>query len=422
MKRSIFVLTSLMIVASVLLSACGATATPIPTAVPPTTVPGTTAVPPTAVPPTAVPPTATAVPVTLTIWHGYHAGGSEEATINTIVQNYMAANPNVTITVLEVPFDQLFNKYETDTAAGGGPDMFTAPNDSLGNEVRAGLIAPIDSLVQGKLDGYTKAGIAGVTIDGKMYAVPGIAKAVGLYYNNTTITTPPATTADLMALVKSGKKLGIQISDYVMFGFWSGFGGTLMDNTGKCVADQGGFADALQYFKDLKAAGADFDTDEGKLETAFTQGQLDMVVTGPWVLGDFEKALGTKLAVEPLPVGPKGPSMAMMGIDGWYVNPNSKNQQAAVDFALYAFGKDGLTLYENNAGDPAARSDVTTTDPLVKAFADIAAGGFPRPQSAEFGNYWGPFGDMITAALAGKATPATAVTTACALMNKANKK
>lgn len=388
MKRPIFVIATLLIVATLVLSACGQAA----------------------------------ALATLTIWHGYHAGGSEEVTINTIVKNYMAAHPNVKITVLEVPFDQLFNKYETDTAAGGGPDMFTAPNDNLGSEVRAGVIAPIDALVKGKLTGYTQSGIDGVTVDGKMYAVPGIAKAVGLYYNNTTVSTPPATTADLLAMVKAGKKFGLNISDYFMFGFWTGFGGTLMDSTGKCVADQGGYADALSYFNDLKAAGADFDTDEGKLETAFTQGQLDMVVTGPWVLGDFEKALGSKLAVAPLPAGPKGASKAMMGIDGWYINPNSKNQQAAVDFGLYAFGKDGLTLYENNAGDPAARTDVTSTDPLVKAFADIAAGGFPRPQSAEFGNYWGPFGDMITASLAGKATPADAVATACKTMNTANKK
>jgi len=140
------------------------------------------------------------------------------------------------------------------------------------------------------------------------------------------------------------------------------------------------------------------------------------------VLGDFEKALATKLGLAALPAGPKGPSMPMMGIDGWYINPNSKNQQAAVDFALYAFGKDGLTLYENNAGDPAARSDVTATDPLVKTFADIAAGGSPRLQTKEFGNYWGPFGDAMTAVLAGKATAADAVKTACANMDKANNK
>ena len=324
--------------------------------------------------------------------------------------------------MLEVPFDQLFNKYETDTAAGGGPDMFTAPNDNLGSEVRSGVIAPIDDLVKGKLDGYTEAGVAGVTVDGKIYAVPGIAKAVGLFYNKSTVATPPATTDDLLNLVKQGKKFGLNIGGYFAFGFFSGFGGTLTDETGKCVADQGGYTEAMQFFKDLQTAGATFDSDEGKLETAFTQGQLDMVVTGPWVLGDFEKALGDKLGVAPLPAGPKGPSKPMMGIDGWYINPNSKNKEAAVAFGLYAFNKDNLTLYENNAGDPAARSDVTASDPLVKAFADIAAGGFPRPQSKEFGNYWGPFGDAMTAVLADKATPQQAVTDACAAMNKANGK
>ena len=388
MNKKLLALFSILLIAAFALSACG---------------------------PSAAAPT-------LTIWHGYHAGGSEESTINTLVTQYQKDHPEVKITVLEVPFDQLFNKYETDTAAGGGPDMFTAPNDNLGSEVRSGVIAPIDDLVKGKLDGYTQAGIDGVTVDGKIYAVPGIAKAVGLYYNTSTITTAPKTTDDLMALVKSGKKIGINIGGYFVWGFWGGFGGQLMDSTGKCTATQGGFADALQYFSDLKAAGATFDSDEGKLETAFTQGQLDMVITGPWVLGDFEKALGSKLGVVPLPAGPKGPSAPMMGIDGWYINPNSKNQQAAVDLALYIFGKEGLTAYENNAGDPAARSDVTATDPLVKAFADIAAAGSPRLQTKEFGNYWGPFGDAMTAVLAGKATPTDAVATACAAMDKANGK
>ena len=388
MNKKLLALFSILLIAAFALSACG---------------------------PSAAAPT-------LTIWHGYHAGGSEESTINTLVTQYQKDHPEVKITVLEVPFDQLFNKYETDTAAGGGPDMFTAPNDNLGSEVRSGVIAPIDDLVKGKLDGYTQAGIDGVTVDGKIYAVPGIAKAVGLYYNTSTITTAPKTTDDLMALVKSGKKVGINIGGYFVWGFWGGFGGTLMDSTGKCAATQGGFADALQYFTDLKAAGATFDSDEGKLETAFTQGQLDMVVTGPWVLGDFEKALGSKLGVAPLPAGPKGPSAPMMGIDGWYINPNSKNQQAAVDLAFYIFGKDGLTAYENNAGDPAARTDVTATDPLVKTFADIAAAGSPRLQTKEFGNYWGPLGDAMTAVLAGKAAPKDAVATACAAMDKANGK
>jgi arabinogalactan oligomer / maltooligosaccharide transport system substrate-binding protein len=420
MKRPIFVFATLMIIATLVLTACGAT----PTAAPATSAPATSA-PATAAPATAAPATvAPAAPVTLTVWDCYHAGGTEETAITGLVKQYMTDHPNVTIDLLEIPFDQCYTKYETDTAAGGGPDMYTAPNDNLGNEVRASLVAPIDSLLQGKLDGYTKAGIAGVTVDGKIYAVPGIAKAVGLFYNKSTIPTPPATTDDLMNLVKSGKKVGfVNNGAYYIWGFWSGFGGTLMDSTGKCVADQTtGFADALQYLADLQKAGATIDSDEGKLDTAFEQGQLDMIFEGPWMLGDFEKALGSNLGATTEPTGPKGPMMPMMGIDGWYINPNSQNQAAAVDAALYFFGKDGLTVYENTAGDPAARSDVTSTDPLVTEFATIAAGGFPRPQSAEFGNYWGPFGDAMTAVFSGKATATAAVATACTTMNTANKK
>jgi arabinogalactan oligomer/maltooligosaccharide transport system substrate-binding protein len=227
-----------------------------------------------------------------------------------------------------------------------------------------------------------------------------------------------------MNLVKSGKKLGfVNNGAYYIWGFFSGFGGTLLDSNGKCIADQNtGFADALQYLADLQTAGATIDSDEGKLDTAFDQGNLDMIFEGPWELGDFEKALGTKLGVVAEPTGPKGAFMPMMGIDGWYINPNSANKTAAIDLALYIFGQTGLTAYENTAGDPAARTDVTSTDPLVKSFADIAAAGYPRPQSAEFGNYWGPFGDALTAVVSGKATATAAVATACATMNTANKK
>ena len=77
-------------------------------------------------------------------------------------------------------------------------------------------------------------------------------------------------------------------------------------------------------------------------------------------------------------------------------------------------------VYVPNATE--ARTDVEPTDPQVKAFADVAAGGFPRPQSAEFGNYWGPFGDAITAVVSGTASAADAVKTACETMNKANGK
>ncbi|MGB8646118.1 MAG: ABC transporter substrate-binding protein, partial [Anaerolineae bacterium] len=61
------------------------------------------------------------------------------------------------------------------------------------------------------------------------------------------------------------------------------------------------------------------------------------------------------------------------------------------------------------------------TDPNVKAFADAASAGFPRPQVAALDNFWGPFGDAATSIFEGKATPADAIKTGCATMDKNNK-
>jgi arabinogalactan oligomer / maltooligosaccharide transport system substrate-binding protein len=429
MKKHYWLAINVLLIAAFALAACQPAATPEPTtAPPPTTAPATTA-PEATVAPTEVPtevPTAApteAPKVELTIWHAYNAGGSEEKAINQIVAQYMKDHPNVTVNVQEIPFDQIFNKWKNDVASGGtAADMYTAPNDDLGNWVRASLVAPVDDLVKGKLDGYSKAGIDGVTVDGKMYAVPGIIKAVALYYNKDTVKTPPATTDDLLALVKGGAKLELNENNYHNYGFFPAFGGQLTDDTGKCIADQGGYADAMQYLLDLKAAGAVFQTDGGKADTAFRQGQFDMIINGPWVLGDYKKDLGDKLGVAPMPAGPKGPSMPLAGIDGWYLNPNGTNQAAAVDLALYIFGKDGMKVYADVAGDPPARTDVDIADPLVKAFADAASAGTPRPQTVEFGNWWGPFGDMVTKVIEGKATPKQGVADACAAMNKANNK
>lgn len=436
MKFQKFTALSVLVVAlALVIVACGG-APAQPTAAPaqPTAAPATAApAQPTAAQaqPTAMPVEPTTVSIggatvsgELTLWHAYGTGSSEEKALTQIIDQVKAANPQATINVLQVPFDQLFNKYETEAAAGGGPDLWTAPNDNLGNEVRAGLLAPIDTLVQGKLDAYTPLSVAGVTVDGKIYAVPVIVKAVALYYNKSTVPTAPKTTQELLDLVKSGKKLALNQNAYHNFGFFPAFGGKLMDANGACIADQGGFAEAMQYLLDLKAAGAQFETDGGKADTLFRQGQVDMIINGPWVLGDYKSDLGANLAVVPMPAGPGGAAGPLSGIDGWYVNANStpEKQQQAVNLAFALTSADAQKIYADVAGSPSVRSDVQATDPLVNQFALAGSTGFPRPQSAEFGNYWSPFGDMVTKVLEGTAAPADAVKEACAAMNKANNK
>ena len=403
MSRKFSSLFVLLLVVGMILSACGGGATP------------------------TVAPEATKAPEgptgTVTLWHAYGTGSAEEKALTQALAAMKADMPGVTVNVLQIPFDQVFNKWETEVAAGGGPDMFTVPNDNTGNQARGGLIAPLDDLLKGKTDAFPAASFEGAVVDGKVYGVPGIIKAVALYYNKSTVPTPPATTDELLAMVKAGKKIEINQNNYHNFGWLTGaFGGKLMDDSGKCTADAGGFADALQFMADLKAAGADFQTDGGKADTLFRQGQADMIINGPWSLGDYKKDLGDKLGVAVMPAGPKGNAGPLNGIDGFHINPNSQNPEGALELALFLTGKDSAQIYTDEAGHVPIRSDVTAKDPLVAGFAKASAQGFPRPQSKEFGNYWTPFGDAITKVLEGQAKPADAIAEACGAMNKANGK
>jgi arabinogalactan oligomer / maltooligosaccharide transport system substrate-binding protein len=359
--------------------------------------------------------------IEVTLWHSYQTGSAEETTINDLVAKAMEENPTWKINVLQIPFDQIFNKYQTEVSAGAGPDMFVAPNDDLGNWARGGLVAPLDDLLAGKLGNVSQVAIDGMKVDGVLYGVPESAKAVALYYNKDLVPNPPTTTDELMQMVEDGTQLNLFLGAYHMFGFTGAFGGKLLDADNKCIADQGGWEEAMQYILDLKAAGAVVESDSGKAETPFREGSAAMFVNGPWALADYKADLGDSLGVIMLPEGTAKAS-PLNGIDGFYINPNSKNINGTVAVALYLTNKESSQYYTDNAGHVPVRSDVTSADPLVAAFAEASASGYPRPQSAEFANFWTPFGDAWTKVVEGASTPAEAVNEACSAMNTANDK
>ena len=418
-------LASLVGAVAIIAAACGGSAASpsAPASVAPSVAPSTAAsVEPSA--PASVAPSTTPLTGALTIWHSYGSGGGEISAFLKIMGAIYVANPDLKVSIVEQPFADIFNKWNTDVAAGGGPDMFIAPNDNLFSQADAGVLADLTAGLQGKLDGFSKVAVDGSQVGGKFYMVPESLKAVALWYDKSAIATPPATTDALLAGVTDKSiKLGLNQNAYHSFGFTGAFGGTLFDATNKCIADQGGFADAYKYFADLKAAGAKFYTDGNALKQDFQTGKLNAVVDGPWQTADFVKALGDKAAVAPIPAGPTGAKAnPFTGTDGWYINPNSKNIDLATQFALQFVGTANEQIFSAEGGHVPAAPGVTISSAVVQGFADAAADGLPRPQSKEFNNYWGPFGDAINQVLDKGTDPVKAVATACKLMNDANKK
>jgi arabinogalactan oligomer/maltooligosaccharide transport system substrate-binding protein len=360
----------------------------------------------------------------LTVWHSYGSGAGTEATaLKTVTDKIKAANLDLELTIQDVKFDDLFKKFELEAASGGGPDLFIAPNDSLGKEARAGLFLDVTSMLEGKLDNVAEVAVEGSKVDGKLYMVPESLKAVAMYYDKSKIATPPATTDDLLKGVTDGTiKAGFDAhSSYHSFGWWAAFGGKLMDDSGKCVADSTGVADAYKYFQDLQTAGAKWYDKYDDLASDFKAGKIDLIVDGPWASGGYKEALGDNLAVAPMPAGPKGPSQPLTGVDGWYINSNSEDPELAVAFALEMVKTENEQVFVDTAGHIPADTTIKISDPITQKFAEAVATGFPRPQVPQLDNFWTNFDNALNLVIQKNEDATKAATDACAAMNKANK-
>ena len=359
----------------------------------------------------------------LTVWHSYGSGAGTEATaLKTVTDKIIAANPDLKLKIQDVKFDDLFKKFELEAASGGGPDLFIAPNDSLGKEARAGLFLDITSKLEGKLGNMSDVAVEGSKVDGKLYMVPESLKAVAAYYDKSKVATPPATTDELLAGIKGGTiKAGFLRGSYHAFGFWAAFGGKLMDDQGKCVADTTGVGDAYNYFKETAAAGATWYEKYDDLAADFKSGKINYIVDGPWASGGYKEALKDNLAVAPMPAGPKGPSQPLTGVDGWYINTNAKDPDLAVNFALEMIKPENEQVFVDVAGHIPADTTLTIADPLTLKFAEAVKTGFPRPQNTQLDNFWGNFDNALTLVMTKGEDGLKAATDACVAMNAANK-
>jgi arabinogalactan oligomer / maltooligosaccharide transport system substrate-binding protein len=369
---------------------------------------------------------ATGLSGTLTVWEGYGASGkAERDAFCTMVANVKAVNSGLTVNVLDYPFNNLFTSFETQAAAGAGPDLFIAPNDSLPTEARANLLKDL-SAIAGTLKAapynISDTAITADTVDGKLSAVPESMKAIALFYNTDTFAKPPATTDEWMA---NAKKLGWVYGAngggaYYLWGIFGAFGGKILADDGKCAAAAAGVADSLKWLADLKKAGATFYQNDTDAKADFLSGKIGGFIDGPWQTGDLKAALKDKLAVTSGPKGPGGAFQPMAAPDGFYINDSSPNADLAVQFAQAMITPTNEQVFVDKAGHIPASTSMTVSDPITKGFSDAIKTGFPRPTAKELNNYWGNFGNALVAVIDKGTDPTKAVTDACAAMDKAN--
>jgi arabinogalactan oligomer/maltooligosaccharide transport system substrate-binding protein len=370
----------------------------------------------------------------LTLWHGW-TGAEADTLNNDVLPAWEAAHPGVKITTLAVPFDQLKNKYQTEAASGGGPDLVIGPLDWVGEFATAELIQPLDQLVDATtLGSYLPATVDALRYDGKLYGLPESFETVALFYNKTMVPEPPKTTAEMDAVAAQiagtgADKYGLALRAgfYHSAGFLFGFGAKLFDDQNKSALNSPETVAFLNWIKALSGKpGYWAKDDDNAMTSLFKTGQAAMVVNGPWFTADAASAIGAEnLGVAPLPTiseANDGTPMPFLGVKHIMVSANADTEQAklAVEFAKWFTGPDSEKFLADKAGHLPANTGVdVTANPIAQAFVAQGQSATPLPTIPEMGQVWTPAGDMITKVLSGDSTPEDAAKEAADAIDKA---
>jgi multiple sugar transport system substrate-binding protein len=187
MKPKTLSVFSILLAVSLVLAACGPSATaptatpqsPAATAESPTTAPAATAESPTTA------PAAEKVTITLVTW----AGADESKELQGVIDKVNAAATDFQIVHQPNPADY-YTKIQTMIAGNTAPDLMWLSQEYVANYADNGAIMDITSQIAqlsdmpaAKLDDYYPGSIAVAQYAGKLYGLPWIAQPVMLYYN-----------------------------------------------------------------------------------------------------------------------------------------------------------------------------------------------------------------------------------------------
>jgi multiple sugar transport system substrate-binding protein len=313
--------------------------------------------------------------VEITFWKHSHPPADDLT--KTIIDEYQAKNPNVSIKMEIIPSDAWTNKILTAAAGGQLPDMFDTNDANHAIFVSRGLLAPVDatafgfkdqeelekSYVPGSLDPFKGT-------DSKIYGVP-------FEYNSWTMVIndqifrdaglDPAkdypktweevgTIGAKLAKVTDGRFERQGFAWNLVTPGWTmllysplvyQLGGSILsdDDKGKqCALNQSAGVQALQTMQDMYykykagAPGINLSTGQDAM-IDFVQQKVAMWILGPWAVPTFKTNpdVWKNYRIVPLPqMTDEKRKVVMLSSWVWVVNSKSPNAAEAWKFTNYA--------------------------------------------------------------------------------------
>lgn len=396
-------LFAVVLVLSMLLSACGAKATAVPTKAPEGTA--------------------------LTLWV---YDDTRLTTLNKLGEDFKAEY-GVELKVEVVDLSEIRNAMSLGATSGEGPDLIIIPHDNLGPMVENGSATAID--LGDKAANYLPAAIAGFNYNGKLYGLPLSVENIGFFRNTDLVPDAPKTWAEVAQLgtdlVKAGKAesaIGLPDLGYNIYPLYTSFGGYIFgrDKDGNFTSDDigmnnDGMAAALQWVKDLVDVGVESPTiDWEAAHVAFETGKTPFIMTGPWAITRFKTA-GVNYAISAFPAATDGGKAGypFMGVQGMVINAARPNVAIAQTFAEWLATEEHYKELFAADTRPSAWKTVFegATDADTAAFNAAGTSADPMPAIPAMGLVWDAWTNAGNLVVTGEKTPKEALQTAVDQIN-----
>ncbi len=296
--------------------------------------------------------------------------------------------------------DPLTDRFQQAAATGDGPDIVMWAHDRFGEWAAGGIISPVNPSASVK-DGILESAWDAVSFDGQVWGYPVAVEAVGLVYNKDLVDTPPESFEEIMEMEFPEGVTPIMWdynNTYFTFPMMAANGGYAFqkvdgayDGTDTGVNNEGAIQGA-QVLADLIDTGAmPTGVDYGVMEGAFANGEVAMIINGPWSWGGYEEA-GIDIGVAPVPSVGGAPSKPFLGVQALALNAASPNQDLAVEFIEnYLLTDENIALW-NEGGSLGVPTDTSVgaaeDDEKIAQTLANAEVGVPMPSNPEMGAFW----------------------------------
>ncbi|MFC0470928.1 extracellular solute-binding protein [Halalkalibacter kiskunsagensis] len=315
--------------------------------------------------------------VTLTLWH---PEGDMSETYKQVIEQFNEEYEGEI--EAEITFIPRGNKYAYEDKISAGatsntlPDLVALDGPNVANYADAGIIQPIDGLVENQED-FVESIITQGTFDGNLYTVGPTESTVALFYNVKMLEeagiTPPSTLEEAWtwdefyeaAKTLTDKENGIYGVNWTLdYGEWIIYftGPTVWSNDGSFIAEDGSTAEgyvngpktveALEYLQKFTTEGL---VNLQPTPTEFEDGNAAMMLMGSWQWNKLQDYPDTDWGITYYPRSNEGEQVSPSGDWNWGISTDTKHKEEAAILLNYVLNNENIVKLAEAGNKPAAR-------------------------------------------------------------------